>query len=79
MAMSQTLISVASGGLKARLDLFAPKVQPLLTVQCRHLLLRNQHRHSQTISSRVILMASTLQPNNLSSLTPAVEPSPVLP
>jgi hypothetical protein len=80
MAMSPTPISVASAGLKAQLDLFAPKVHPsLLTVQCRHPLLQNQLRHLRTISSPVIPTVSTLQPNNLSCLTLAVELYPVLP
>jgi len=79
MAMSPTPISVASGGLKAQLDLFAPKLQSLLIVQCRRPLLQNQLRHSRTISSRATPTVSTLQPNNLSSLTLAVEPYPVLP
>jgi hypothetical protein len=79
MAMSPTLISVASGGLQAQLDLFALKHPSLLTVQCHRLLLRNRLRHSRTTSSPVIPTVSTLQRNNLSSLTLAVEPYPVLP
>jgi len=79
MAMSPILISVASGGLKAQLNLSAPEPQSLLTGRCRHLLLQNQLPHSRTISSPVIPTVSTLQPNNLSSLTPDVEPYPVLP
>jgi hypothetical protein len=79
MAMSPTPISVAFDGLKAQLDLSVPKLQSLLTVQCRHPPLPNQLRHSQTISSLGTPTVLTLQPNNHSSLTPAVEPSPVLP
>ena len=77
MAMSPTPISVAYGGLRARLDLFAPHPS-LLTVQCRHPLLQKQLRHLRTIFSPVIPMVSTLQRNNLSSLTLAVEQYRVL-
>ena len=77
MAMSPTPISVAYGGLRARLDLFAPHPS-LLTVQCRHPLPQNQLRRLRTIFSPVILMVSTLQRNNLSSLTLAVEQYRVL-
>lgn len=78
--MSPTLISVASGGLKDHLEPSAPKVhQSLLTMRCPHPLLQDQLRRSQTISSLVILIMSTLQPNNLFFHTLDVEPYLVLP